>query len=98
MNPNSSPTASLVKVTILIRVRDGILDPQGQAVLQALHDMGENDLFSVRIGKMIEILIPASESLETRIKSWCQDLLSNPLVESYEIQSIEPVSHQPMSM
>ncbi|MHB8422555.1 MAG: phosphoribosylformylglycinamidine synthase subunit PurS [Leptospirales bacterium] len=98
MNPNSSDTVSLVKATILIRVREGILDPQGQAVLQAFQDMGENDLFSVRIGKLIEIVIPSADALEARIESWCQELLSNPLVESYEIQRIEPVSHQPMSM
>ncbi len=98
MNPKSDATLSLSKVTILVRVREGILDPQGQAVLQALHDMGENDLFSVRIGKLIEIYIPSSDTLESRLESWCRDLLSNPLVESYEIQSIKPVSHQPMSV
>ncbi len=98
MNQNSSATASLSRVTILIRVREGILDPQGQAVLQAFHDMGENDLFSVRIGKLIEIYVPQTDALKSRIESWCQELLSNPLVESYEIQGIEPVTHQPMSM
>ena len=98
MNRNSENQSRLVKVTILVRIRPGILDPQGQAVLQVLHDMGENDVQEVRIGKMIEITLPESPSISERVHSWCKDFLSNPLVESFEVQNIEPVPHPSVSV
>jgi phosphoribosylformylglycinamidine synthase PurS subunit len=98
MTQKSDASRPLSKVTILVRIREGILDPQGQAVGQALHDMGENDVFTIRIGKIIEIVLPTSEDTEDRVRKWCDRILSNPLVETYEIQSIEPVRHQPTSV
>ncbi|AIA30528.1 phosphoribosylformylglycinamidine synthase, purS protein [Leptospirillum ferriphilum] len=87
----------MVKATILIRVREGILDPQGQAVLQVLHDMGENGVQDVRIGKIVEILLPESLASSGKIDSWCAGFLANPLVESFEIRSIEPALRSPVS-
>ncbi len=95
---NSESQPRLVKITILVRVRPGILDPQGQAVQQVLHDMGENDVREVRIGKMIEITLPESDSIFERVHSWCKDFLSNPLVESFEVQNIEPLTHPSVSV
>lgn len=95
---NSETQPRLVKITILVRVRPGILDPQGQAVQQVLHDMGENDVQEVRIGKMIEITLPDSASISDRVQSWCRDFLSNPLVESFEVQNIEPLTHSSVSV
>ncbi len=101
MNRNSEQSAQLVKATVLIRVREGILDPQGQAVLQVLHDMGENDVQDVRIGKVVEILLPESEAasgkIESKIESWCAGFLANPLVESFEIFRVEPAPRPPVS-
>jgi phosphoribosylformylglycinamidine synthase len=87
----------MVKVIILVRVREGILDPQGQAVLQVLHDMGENEVREVRIGKIVEILLPQWVASSGKIESWCSGFLANPLVESFEIQSVEPASRPPVS-
>ena len=98
MTQNSDSSRFLTKVTVLVRIREGILDPQGQAVCQALHDMGENDIFTIRVGKIIEIFLPSSEDTEERVRRWCDRILSNPLVENYEIQGIEPVRQQPMSV
>ncbi|MHB1926336.1 MAG: phosphoribosylformylglycinamidine synthase subunit PurS [Leptospirillum sp.] len=95
---NSESEPRLLKITILVRVRPGILDPQGQAVQQVLHDMGENDVREVRIGKMIEITLPESDSISERVHSWCKDFLSNPLVESFEVQNIEPLTHPSVSV
>ena len=97
MNRNSEQSAQLVKATVLIRVREGILDPQGQAVLQVLHDMGENDVQDVRIGKVVEILLPESEAASGKIESWCAGFLANPLVESFEICRVEPAPRPPVS-
>lgn len=91
MNRSSEQQTHMVKATILIRVREGILDPQGQAVLQVLHDMGENEVQDVRIGKIVEILLPESVASSGKIDTWCAGFLANPLVESFEICSIEPV-------
>ncbi|KGA93542.1 phosphoribosylformylglycinamidine synthase subunit PurS [Leptospirillum ferriphilum] len=91
MNRSSEQQTHMVKATILIRVREGILDPQGQAVLQVLHDMGENEVQDVRIGKIVEILLPESVASSGKIDTWCAGFLANPLVESFEIRSIEPV-------
>ena len=95
---NSETQVRLVKITILVRIRPGILDPQGQAVQQVLHDMGENDVQEVRIGKLIEITLPESSSISERVQSWCKDFLSNPLVESFEVQNIEPLTHPSVSV
>lgn len=97
MNRSSEQKVQMVKATILIRVREGILDPQGQAILQVLHDMGENDVQDVRIGKIVEILLPESEASSGKIDSWCAGFLANPLVESFEIQSIQPAPRPPVS-
>ena len=91
MNRSSEQQTHMVKATILIRVREGILDPQGQAVLQVLHDMGENEVQDVRIGKIVEILLPESVASSGKIDTWCAGFLANPLVESFEICSIERV-------
>ncbi|EQD40737.1 Phosphoribosylformylglycinamidine synthetase, PurS subunit, partial [mine drainage metagenome] len=80
------------KMTILVRIRPGILDPQGQAVCQALHDSGANEVTSVRIGKIIEITIEDKpfEDLSEVAKTFCESLLVNPLTEEFEILSIVP--------
>ncbi|MDA8060373.1 MAG: phosphoribosylformylglycinamidine synthase subunit PurS [Leptospirillum sp.] len=85
-------TPVTLKITILVRIRPGILDPQGQAVCQALHDSGANEVGSVRIGKLIELTIedkPFEDFSETA-KKFCESLLVNPLTEEFEILSIVP--------
>ncbi len=92
MTNSTRPTVQL-RITILIRIRPGILDPQGQAVCQALHDSGANEVSSVRIGKLVEIVIPDApyEDFAAMAKQFCDSLLANPLTEEYEILSIVPI-------
>ncbi len=84
--------ASRVRVTILVRIREGVLDPQGEAVRQALADMGHSQVEDVRIGKVIEVFLPSEPGLPEKAREWCDRLLANPVVERYEIASIDPVS------
>jgi phosphoribosylformylglycinamidine synthase PurS subunit len=74
-----------VKARILIRPKEGILDPQGKAVERALPALGFEDVSHVRVGRMIE--------LETKnpdeIPALCEKLLANPLIEDFEIETIE---------
>ena len=76
-----------MRATVLVRPKPGILDPQGQAVENALQHFG----FSVseaRVGKVIDLEVDAADAATARaeVERMCTQLLSNPLVESYEIE------------
>ena len=64
-----------------------VLDPQGAAVRDAMQHLGMPEVRSVRIGKYLEIELEGEEAdLETRLHKVCQDLLSNPVIEDYQLQ------------
>ena len=67
-----------------------VLDPQGNAVRDAMRHLGMPEVRSVRIGKYMEIDIDGQNSdLETRLRGLCRDLLSNPVIEDYELQKMD---------
>jgi phosphoribosylformylglycinamidine synthase subunit PurS len=70
-----------VKVRVLVRPKEGILDPQGQAVERALPALGFDGVAHVRVGRMVELDVedPA------QIPAMCERLLANPLIEDYEV-------------
>jgi phosphoribosylformylglycinamidine synthase len=72
-----------MKAKVYIRLKEGVLDVQGQVVLRALRNLGFEEVENVRIGKLIEMEIknPSKE----RIKEMCERMLANPVVEDYEI-------------
>jgi phosphoribosylformylglycinamidine synthase PurS subunit len=72
---------------VLVRPKQGILDPQGEAVENALEHLG----FAVsgaRIGKVIDLEVDAADeaAARTQVEKMCEQLLANPLMESYEIE------------
>jgi phosphoribosylformylglycinamidine synthase PurS subunit len=71
-----------LKARVLIRPKEGILDPQGQAVEQALAALGFQGVSEVRIGRLVELVVddPA------RVSEMCERLLANPLIEDYEVR------------
>jgi phosphoribosylformylglycinamidine synthase subunit PurS len=76
-----------VKATVLVRPKQGILDPQGEAVESALGHLG----FSVsqaRVGKVVDLEVDASDANEARnqVERMCEQLLANPLIESFEVE------------
>jgi phosphoribosylformylglycinamidine synthase subunit PurS len=76
-----------VKATVLVRPKQGILDPQGEAVESALGHLG----FSVseaRVGKVVDLEVDASDASEARaqVERVCEQLLANPLIESFEVE------------
>jgi phosphoribosylformylglycinamidine synthase PurS subunit len=76
-----------VRATVLVRPKAGILDPQGEAVSNALGHLG----FSVadaRVGKVVDLELEATDAAEARaqVERMCAELLANPLIESYEIE------------
>jgi phosphoribosylformylglycinamidine synthase PurS subunit len=66
---------------VLIRPKEGILDPQGQTVERALPALGFEGVSDVRVGRMVELDVED----ESRLPDLCERLLTNPLVEDYEI-------------
>jgi len=74
-----------MRVRVLIRPKQGILDPQGKAVERALPALGFADVSGVHVGRLVEL---EAESTE-RLPELCEKLLANPLIEDYEIQEIE---------
>ena len=80
-----------MKATVLVRPKQGILDPQGQAVESSLRQLG----FSVgeaRIGRVVDLDLDATDAAAARaeVERMCEQLLANPLIESYEIELAEP--------
>jgi phosphoribosylformylglycinamidine synthase subunit PurS len=76
-----------VRAVVLVRPKTGILDPQGQAVETSLKHLG----FAVdeaRVGKVIDLELNAEDeaAARTEIERMCEQLLANPLIESYEIE------------
>ena len=76
-----------MKATVLVRPKEGILDPQGQAVEQSLRKLGF-DVAQARIGRVVDVEVDAASADEARAKvdAMCRQLLANPLIESYEIE------------
>jgi phosphoribosylformylglycinamidine synthase len=76
-----------VKATVLVRPKEGILDPQGDAVGTALRQLGF-DVGAARIGRLVELDVDAPDETQARaeLERMCDQLLTNPLIESYEIE------------
>ena len=75
-----------VKVNVIVKPKEAVLDPQGNAVRDAMRHLGMPEVRSVRIGKYMEINVDGEDvDLEKRLRSLCRDLLSNPVIEDYEL-------------
>ena len=77
-----------MKARVTIMLKDGVLDPQGEAIKQALTSLEYNKVNSVRQGKVIDLEL--NESLEEaaidNIQEMCEKLLANTVIENYEIK------------
>ena len=70
-----------MRARVLIRPKEGILDPQGQAVERALPALGFGGVSHVHVGRMVELDVEDASQLDRM----CEQLLANPLIEDYEI-------------
>ena len=77
-----------MKARITVMLKDGVLDPQGEAIKQALTSLEYNTVNSVRQGKVIDLeLSETSEKAAIdRIQEMCEKLLANTVIENYEIK------------
>jgi phosphoribosylformylglycinamidine synthase len=80
---------------VIIMPKAAVLDPQGNAVRDAMRHLGMPEVRSVRIGKYMEIEIEGQAGeLESRLHQLCRDLLSNPVIEDYELLKAESANKE----
>jgi phosphoribosylformylglycinamidine synthase subunit PurS len=77
-----------MRVRVLIRPKRGILDPQGQAVERALPALGFEGVANVHVGRLIELDVDDPE----QVGEMCERLLANPLIEDYEVLTLDTAS------
>ena len=72
---------------MLVRPKEGILDPQGQAVEDSLRHLGFT-VGDARVGRVVDLEVDAIDAPQARaeVERMCEQLLANPLIESYEIE------------
>jgi len=77
-----------LKVKVKVVLKDGILDPQGKAVLHAINDLKFKGVNDVRIGKYIELTFEGLDQsmVEKELKEICQKLLANPVMENFDYE------------
>jgi len=82
-----------VKITVLVRLKEEVLDPQGDAVKHALGTLGFRGVGRVRIGKLIEIEVDEAAvdqrdpaTLRKEVEGMADAILANPVIEDYEIR------------
>ena len=77
-----------MKATIYISLKNGVLDPQGKAIENALGQLGFNGVGNVRQGKMIELELADTDANQARdrLQEMCEKLLANTVIENYDIR------------
>jgi phosphoribosylformylglycinamidine synthase len=81
----------MTKAKIRVELKNGVLDPQGVTIKNALVDMGYTEVNEVRSGKTFDLEIDSDdrEGVRARLDEMCQKLLANPVIEQYDIEVIE---------
>jgi len=77
-----------MKALIHVKLKPGVLDPQGKAIGNALAALGFTGIGEVRQGKLIELELEETDSARAReqIEAMCRELLANPVIEDYTIE------------
>lgn len=83
----------MVMVTgkVTVRLKEGVLDPQGQTIQRALQQMGYTGIDQVRAGKTFEIKLRADSSAaaQAQLKEMSEKLLANPVIETFHVEVVE---------
>ncbi|HEY6569091.1 MAG TPA: phosphoribosylformylglycinamidine synthase subunit PurS [Candidatus Limnocylindrales bacterium] len=85
----SDPTRAF-RFAVNVTPKPGILDPQGRAVERSLPHLGIEGVGAVRVGRRVELTVTAADeaSARTVVERLAGDLLSNPLIEAYEVEAV----------
>ena len=80
-----------MKARIHITLKNGVLDPQGKAIQQALAGLGFDGVEDVRQGKYIEIELSdsAADAAQATVSDMCEKLLANTVIENYDIEIVD---------
>src|SRR5437588_13000038 len=85
-----------MKAKVIVMPKAAVLDPQGNAVRDAMRHLGMPEVRSVRSGKYMESDVEGQNGeLKSRLDRLCRDLLSNPVIEDYELQRAEVGGRKP---
>lgn len=78
----------MLKARVEVRLKTGVLDPQGQAILHALQGLGFGGVADARAGKLIELDLDATDpaAAQAEVEAMCDKLLANPVIESYRVE------------
>jgi phosphoribosylformylglycinamidine synthase subunit PurS len=78
------------RATVVVRIKESILDPQGRALEQSLHRLGHPDVRDVRVGKHIEFTLSGERTdVERTVRHLAESVLSNPVMEDADITLLE---------
>ncbi|PTW49938.1 MULTISPECIES: phosphoribosylformylglycinamidine synthase subunit PurS [Rhodovulum] len=79
-----------MKARVHVMLKDGVLDPQGEAVRHALGTLGFEGVGGVRQGKVIDLDLDATDkaAAEARVREMCEKLLANTVIERYDIEIV----------
>ena len=75
-----------MKATVTVMLKNGVLDPQGQAIQGALGALGFEGVTAVRQGKVFEIELAQADDAEARLRAMCEKLLANTVIEDFRVE------------
>ncbi|MDB6177578.1 phosphoribosylformylglycinamidine synthase subunit PurS [Paracoccus sp. Z330] len=77
-----------MKARVTIMLKDGVLDPQGEAIRHALGGLGHKNVSGVRQGKLIELDLTATDpdAARAEVERMCEGLLANTVIEKYSVE------------
>ena len=80
-----------MRARIVVRLRPGILDPQGTTIRRALEGLGFPEVRDMRVGKLIDLTLDETDATRARqrLEEMCRKLLANPVVEDYTCEVVE---------
>ena len=80
-----------MKAQVIVRLKEGVLDPQGEAVCHALNSMGYNTVGAVWQSKLIELELDDTDPVqaEIKVKEMCEKLLANTVIEKYAVEILK---------
>ena len=83
-----------MKARVFVRLKPGVLDPQGKTIQRSLQSLGYDEVSGVRLGKVFEVDLDASDEAHARqrLAEMCERLLANPVIEDFEVELPEGTS------
>ena len=80
-----------MRARVFVRLKRGILDPQGTAVKRALEGLGYREVQDLRVGRVLEMELDATQPDQARgrLEEMCRKLLANPVTEEFTVEIVE---------